>query len=86
MDCYQELEKLKKQFVKLLIANGEIMQHEKKHNNNNNFFYDTSDGIEQELYNMRFSKSVIPKVAYQMRRHGRPSSDFSKKTGLIKKS
>lgn len=83
-DCCKDLEKLKKDFTRLLIANGNIMQPPKPLINNNVFF-NSSDGIEEQLRNERFTPSVIKRVASQMRRSGRPSHNYSKKSGLLKK-
>ena len=85
MNCCNDLQKLQKQFVKLLIANGDIMINKHK-NKNSNIFFNAENGIENQLRNEGFSKKVIKRVASEMRRHGRPSSNFSKKTGLIKKN
>lgn len=85
-DCCKDLEKLKKDFTKLLIANGNIMKYNnRRNNNNNNVFLNTTNGIEEQLRNERFAPSVIKKVANKIRRSGRPTSNYSKTTGLLKK-
>ena len=85
-DCCKDLEKLKRDFRALLIANGNTF-YKKQITNVNNEFFNTNNGLEQQLLNEGFTPKVVKTVAAKMRKSTkRSSNDYSKKTGLLKKN
>lgn len=69
----KELNYLKRQFTALLIAD---------HPKQSTF----SSNVEMNLKRSGFAPKVIKTVARKISKSGRPMSDYSKRTGLLKKS
>ena len=77
-DCCKDLQNLQKEFIALLIANGETLLKQSKNNKNVD--------LETELRNEGFAPKVIKQVAAKLRKSQKRSSNhYSKKTGLLKK-
>tara|TARA_B100001094_G_scaffold268965_1_gene272918 strand:- start:7870 stop:8160 length:291 start_codon:yes stop_codon:yes gene_type:complete len=93
-NCCSDLQKLQTQFqklqkqFKLLLqsagnSNMELTKLKTK-KENNNVFYNAEDP-EQNLIRKGYSPRVVKRVASKMRSSGRPATDYSKRTGNLKK-
>ena len=81
-DLIIEHKKLQRNFQTLLISNSNtIYKMSKQQQQNKNRV-----AIEQELRQNGFPPHLIKRVSYKMYKSSRPSSNYSKHTGLLKKT
>jgi hypothetical protein len=88
-DCDKELARLKKVFVQLLVAQGNsnlliaqrnsILVNSQGNSNQNKTNH-------KQLLEQGFKSSVIKRVLSKMKRSGRPYTNYSKRSGLLKTS
>lgn len=85
VSCEAQLAKLKKQMTQLLIANGEAFLTEHKHTNH---YHNASNVFHRDVLvkNYGFTPKVAGTVASKLKRSGRLPGEYSKTTGLLRKT